>query len=291
MKIGVVFPQTEFGHDPVALRDYAQTAEALGYSHVLAYDHVLGADTRGREPWPGPYTYRDAFQEPFVLFSFIAAWTERIGLTTGILILPQRQTALVAKQAATLDALSGGRLRLGVGLGWNSVEYEALGQDFHRRGRRIEEQVQALRALWTQPVVTLTGRWERLERVGLNPLPVQRPIPVWFGGHADAVLRRAARLGDGWMPNHRTAADAAPSLAKLRGYLQAEGRSAEGFGIEARLHYQDGDAARWRRELDEWAAARVTHASLNTMRSGLDSAADHIAAVGRFAEAIGLDYS
>ncbi|MBX7251491.1 MAG: LLM class F420-dependent oxidoreductase, partial [Candidatus Promineofilum sp.] len=200
MHIGLVYPQTEYPADPAAVRDYAQTAEALGFSHILAYDHVLGANPDRPGGWTGPYTYQTPFMEPFVLFSHMAAVTTHLGFATGILILPQRETALVAKQAATLDVLCGGRLRLGIGTGWNEVEYVALGQDFHTRGRRQEEQIEVLRALWTQELVTFKGRWHDIPDAGLNPLPVQRPIPLWFGGHADVVLRRLARLGDGWMP-------------------------------------------------------------------------------------------
>ena len=201
LKIGVGYPKIEFGNDPAAIRDYAQTAEDLGYSHILAYDHVLGANPERPGGWEGPYTHQPAFHEPFVLFSFMAAVTQRIGFTTGIIILPQRQTALVAKQATTLDVLSNGGLRIGVGLGWNQVEYTSLNQDFHNRGRRIEEQVELMRLLWTQPLVTFMGRWHSVPDAGINPLPIQQPIPVWFGGHAEAVLQRTARLGDGWMPN------------------------------------------------------------------------------------------
>jgi probable F420-dependent oxidoreductase len=182
MKIGAVYPQTEYGNDPVAIRDYAQTAEGLGFSHVVAYDHILGANPNRPGGWQGPYTYQSAFQEPFVLFSFMAAATHTLEFTPGIIILPQRQTALVAKQAATLDVLSGGRLRLGVGLGWNEVEYISLGEDFHTRGQRIEEQLLLLRQLWTQPLVEFSGSWHTIPDAGINPLPVQRPIPIWFGG-------------------------------------------------------------------------------------------------------------
>ena len=181
MKIGVVFPQTEFGSDPLAIRDYAQLAEGLGYTHILAYDHILGANPERPGGWQGPYTHRDTFQEPFVLFSYLAAHTQYIGFATGIIILPQRQTALVAKQAATLDVLSQGRLRLGVGLGWNAVEYQALNQEFHTRGRKIEEQIEVLRLLWTQPLVTYQGRWHSITDAGINPLPIQRPIPIVDG--------------------------------------------------------------------------------------------------------------
>ncbi len=210
MQFGVVYPQTEFPPDPAAIKDFAQAAEALGLSHVVAYDHVVGANPNRPGGWKGPYTHESAFLEPFSLYSYMAAHTTRLGFLTGILILPQRQTTLVAKQAATLDVLSGGRLRLGIGLGWNEVEYVALGQDFHNRGRRMEEQVDVLRRLWTEPLVTYRGRWHRIEDAGLNPLPVQRPIPIWFGGTDDRALRRGARLGDGWLPQARTAAEVQP---------------------------------------------------------------------------------
>jgi probable F420-dependent oxidoreductase len=286
MKIGIVFPQTEFGNDPAAIHDYAQIAEALGYNHILAYDHVLGANP-GRKPrLKGPYTYEDPFHEPFVLFSFMASMTESIEFATGILILPQRQTALVAKQATTLDVLSGGRLRLGVGIGWNWVEYEALGQDFHIRGRRIEEQVALLRQLWSRPLVNYAGRWDQIPNAGLNPLPVQQPIPIWFGGHADAVLRRVALTGDGWMPNYRTAADAQTALDKISHYLDEAGRSWDEIGLEARLSYGKGEVAGWRRSIDEWRGAGATHVSLNTMYSGFATPAEHIGALQTFSSAI-----
>ncbi|HEX9921222.1 MAG TPA: LLM class F420-dependent oxidoreductase, partial [Anaerolineae bacterium] len=195
MKLGVVFPQTEIGHDPAMIKDYVQTAEGLGYAYLLAYDHVLGANPDRPGGWQGPYTYRDSFHEPLVLYGYLAGLTQTIEFVSGILILPQRQTVLVAKQAAQVDLLSGGCLRLGVGIGWNAVEFEALGQDFHTRGKRIEEQVTLLRELWTKPLVTFEGAGHTISAAGLNPLPVQRPIPIWFGGMADVVLRRTARLG------------------------------------------------------------------------------------------------
>lgn len=284
MHIGLVYPQTEYLADPAAVRDYAQTAEALGFSHILAYDHVLGANPDRPGGWTGPYTYQTPFMEPFVLFSHMAAVTTRLGFATGILILPQRETALVAKQAATLDVLCGGRLRLGIGTGWNEVEYVALGQDFHTRGRRQEEQIEVLRALWTQELVTFKGRWHDIPDAGLNPLPVQRPIPLWFGGHADVVLRRLARLGDGWMPGFRTAAAAAETLATLDGYLAAAGRSRADIGLEPRLHWGDGDLDALGRTLAGWRAVGATHVSLNTMGAGFDTASGHLAAIRSFAD-------
>src|SRR5262245_21178840 len=194
MKIGVVFPQTEIGQDPAVIRDYAQAVEGLGYTHILAFDSVVGANPDRPGGWDSPFTYRHAFHEPFVLFGFCAGVTRHIELVTGVIILPQRQTALVAKQAAAVDVLSGGRLRLGVGVGWNTVEFEALGEAFGNRGRRIEEQIETMRLLWTRELVTYEGQWHRVPDAGINPLPAQRPVPVWMGGDSAVVLRRAARL-------------------------------------------------------------------------------------------------
>jgi probable F420-dependent oxidoreductase len=221
--------------------------------------------------------------EIFVLFSYMAAVTQKIGLVTGILILPQRQTALVGKQAATLDVLSGGRLRLGVGLGWNTVEYQSLGQDFHTRGRRMEEQITLLRQLWTQPLVQFNGRWDTIPDAGIKPLPVQHPIPIWMGGSDERVLRRAARLADGWMPNYRTAADALPALHKLNQYLAESGRSREKFGLEARLPYGQGDLPALQAALDAWQQAGATHLTINTLGSGFHTPAEHLAALEKFA--------
>lgn len=285
MNIGVIFPQIEFGSDPAAIRDYAQTAESLGFTHIIAYDHILGANPDRPGGWKGVYTYQHAFQEPFVLFSYMAGFTQKIGFVPGIIILPQRQTALVAKQAATLDVLSGGRLRLGVGLGWNQVEYTALNEDFHNRGRRMEEQVEVLRQLWTQPLVNFTGQWHTILDAGLNPLPVQRPIPIWFGGHAEAVLYRMARLADGWLVNHPPE-KARPELEKLDRYLAEAGRSRVEFGVEARISYGDGTAAAWSALLQEWQSLNVTHLSFNTMGAGLTTPAAHLGAIRKFAEEV-----
>ena len=284
MQTGLVYPQTEYPTDPAAVRDYAQTAEGLGYSHVLAYDHVLGANPDRPGGWSGPYTHRDPFMEPFVLFTYMAAVTTRLGFIPGILILPQRETALVAKQAATLDVLCGGRFRLGVGTGWNEVEYVALAQDFSTRGQRQEEQLEVLRLLWTQELVTFKGRWHDIPDAGINPLPVQRPIPLWFGGHADVVLRRAARLGDGWLPGFRTAEAAREHLDRLDGYLAEAGRDRATFGLEPRLHWGNGDLDALGRALEGWRAAGATHISLNTMGAGFKTAAEHLAAARLFAE-------
>src|SRR4029453_13337251 len=207
MRIGVVFPQTEIGADPTGVRDYAQAVEELGYRHILVYDHVRGASTRSRPGWTGAYNSEDMFHEVFVLYGYLAAITRTVELVTGVLVLPQRQTALVAKQAAAIDVLSGGRLRLGIGVGWNAVEYQALNENFHNRGVRSEEQIALLRALWTEPAVTFNGRWHAVADAGLNPLPVQRPIPIWIGGYSEVTLQRAARLADGYFPAGKPADD------------------------------------------------------------------------------------
>ncbi len=288
MRIGVIYPQTEYGTDPAAIRDYVQTAESLGYTHILAYEHVLGANPQRPGGWMGPYTYQHEFFEPFLLFSYMAAYAQSIEFTTGIVILPQRQTALVAKQAATLDVLSNGRLRLGIGIGWNPVEYTVLNQDFHTRGKRVEEQVELLRELWTQPLVKYSGRWHEVPDAGINPLPIQRPIPIWFGGHAEPVLRRIARLGDGWMPNYRSSQDAHLPLQKLDRYLEEVGRTRKDIGVEARLHYGSGNSTEWESTIDGWQQEAVTHLTLNTMGSGFNTSTEHIRAIETFARERGL---
>ena len=288
MKIGVVFPQTEIGTDPLVLRDYAQTAEDLGFSHLLAFDHVLGADPDRPGGWRGPYTHQSQFHEPLVLFAYLGALTSRIEFVSGILILPQRQTALVAKQAAAVDVLTGGRLRLGVAVGWNAVEYEALGENFHDRGRRIEEQIKVLRALWTQDVVDFQGRWHSLPRAGINPLPVQRPIPIWIGGMSEPVLKRIARVGDGWFPQFRSLDEAAhATLTRLRDYISAAGRDAAAVGIEGRFSIANTTPDDWTRTIDGWRRLGATHLAVNTMGAGLASPRDHIETIRRFKETIG----
>jgi len=287
MQFGIIYPQTEFGTDPVAIQDFAQSAEGLGFSYILAYEHVVGVNP-DRSGWDGPYDFRSPFLSPLLLFSFIAGFTEKIGFATGILILPQRQTTLVAKQAATLDVLSGGRLRLGIGVGWNKPEFTSLGENFHERGRRIEEQVEVLRALWTNPLVNYTGAWHNIPDAGINPLPIQQPIPIWFGGHADIVIKRAAKLGDGWLPNYRTAEQAKPALSKLDQYLDQAGRQRSEFGLEARIRFSEMSDPSWESLLEGWQNAGATHVSFNTMQSGLDSPSKHMAALHQIAESTGM---
>ena len=289
MKIGLVYPQTEYGSDPAAIREYAQTAEGLGFTHILAYDHVLGANPDRPGGWGGPYTYKHPFQSPLLLFTFMAAVTQDLEFATGIIILPQRQTALFAKQAATLDVLSGGRLRLGIGIGWNEVEYQALDQNFHYRGKRVEEQVELLRRLWQEPLVRFEGQWHHIPDAGLNPLPVQRPIPIWFGGHAKPVLRRVAEMGDGWMPNYRRVQDARSALETIWGYLEASGRERSELGLEPRLSYGEGNPDKWLKIIDEWEQVGATHLSFNTMGCGFETPQEHLAAVRTFSQALGKD--
>jgi len=285
MQFGTVFPQTEFPADPAAVRDYAQMVEGVGLSYIDAYDHVLGANPNRPGGWTGPYTFESPFLEPFVLYSYMAGVTKQLGLASNIIILPQRQTALVAKQAATLDLLSGGRVRLGIGLGWNEVEYIALNENFHNRGRRTEEQVKVLRALWTQPLVTFRGRWHTVLDAGINPLPVQRPIPVWMGGTAAAALRRIARIADGWMCNIRTPEGARAPISQLMQFLKEADRDPSTFPIEARLAYGDGIPDTWYALIRSWHALGATYFSLNTMGNKFTAAA-HLKAIQAFAAAV-----
>ena len=287
MKLGVIFPQTEIGTDPAAIRDYAQAAEGLGYDHMLAFEHVLGANPASRPGWGGPFSSADDFHEPFVLFSHLAAVTERIEFATAVLILPQRQTALVAKQAAALDVLSGGRFRLGVGIGWNEVEYEALGENFRDRGRRSEEQVEVMRRLWSGESISFDGRWHKITDAAITPPPVGGSIPVWFGGGADAVLRRIARMGDGWLADLDRGDPGNPEIvATMHRYLREAGRDPADFPIEAWVMTGDRAPEEWAEEAAGLAALGCTHISINGMRAGRRGAEAHIDAITRFRAAI-----
>ncbi len=285
MQFGVVYPQTELDPQPETVRSFAAEVESMGFDHILAYEHVLGVDPEHLAGERGPYTLEHAFLSPFVMFGFMAAVTSQIEFATGILILPQRQTVLVAKQAATLDRLCAGRLRLGIGIGWNEAEYIALGKDFHDRGLRSEEQIDLLRALWTQPSVFYTGKDHVLPHVGLNPRPLQQPIPIWIGGGADVVLRRAARLADGWMANFRQAEQAIPSIERLNAYLEQAGRDPAAFGIDARLPFGRGDLGELKESVQAWRAAGATKLSLNTMGSGFRTAEEHLGALRTISQA------
>ncbi|MEV5961913.1 LLM class F420-dependent oxidoreductase [Kribbella sp. NPDC051952] len=273
MKIGAVFPQLEIGADPSVVRDWTTTVEQVGYSHALAYDHVLGADAANRPGWTG-YTDKSLFHEVFVLFGYMAAITTSLELVTGVLVFPQRQTALVAKQAAEVDVLSGGRLRLGVGIGWNQVEYQALGVPFRQRGALLEEQVDVLRKLWAEPVISYEGKFHEIVEAGLNPLP-KRQIPVWFGGGADAVLRRTGRIGDGWMPQGPPDDAAKAKLQLIREAAEEAGRDPATIGIEPRLTLGAVPEQDWRRYADAWRDLGATHLTVNTMNMGLSKPEDH----------------
>ena len=285
MRIGVVFPQTEIGADVGGVRAYAERVEELGYAHVLAYDHVLGADPAYHEGWQGPYNVDSTFHEPMVLFGFLAAVTS-LELVTGVIILPQRQTALVAKQAAEVDLLTAGRFRLGIGLGWNAVEYEALGKRFNDRGRRVEEQVGLLRRLWTERAVTFAGEHEQVSGAGLAPLPVQRPIPVWFGAHSTRALPRVGRLADGWFPQMQPGPKLDEARAIVEEAARAAGRDPAALGMEGRLEWR-GDPGPFAEQASRWRDDGATHLSINTMGAGLGGVDGHLEALGAAAEALG----
>ncbi|OBH05720.1 LLM class F420-dependent oxidoreductase [Mycobacterium sp. E2699] len=281
MRIGVVFPQTELGGDPAVLRAYAQRVEELGFAHILAYDHVVGADPAVHQGWQGPYDIETTFHEPFVMLGYLAAITS-LELVTGVIILPQRQSVLVAKQATEVDLLSNGRFRFGIGLGWNAVEYEALGEKFSNRGKRSEEQVELMRKLWTERSVTFAGRYHTVTGAGLAPLPIQRPIPVWFGAASDRAYERAGRLGDGWFPMMAPGPGLDYAREQVNRAAVAAGRDADGLGMEGRVNWS-GDPERAAADIAAWKAAGATHLSVNTMSAGLATVDDHLAALERVA--------
>jgi probable F420-dependent oxidoreductase len=267
------------------IRDYAQAVEAMGYTHILAFDSVVGANPDRPGGWDSQFTYRHAFHEPLVLFGFCAAVTRQIELVTGIVILPQRQTALVAKQAAEVDVLSGGRLRLGIGVGSNTVEFEALGESFGNRGQRVEEQLEVMRLLWTRELVTYAGRWHRVPDAGLNPLPVQRPIPIWMGGDSEVVIRRMARLADGWitLPSFRPGPAGQETIDRLYGLIRQAGRDPAAFGIEARMALATTPVEQRAKDIAAWRAMRgISHLCVNTMGLGLPGPEEHVRTLERF---------
>jgi probable F420-dependent oxidoreductase len=287
MKIGVAYPQTELLGDPAAVREFGRSVEDLGFDHILAYDHVLGAVHADRTPpLTGPYTERDPFHDPFVMFAYLAGITERLQFTTGILVLPQRQTAVVARQATDVDLFSGGRLRLGVGIGWNYVEYEALGQDFHTRGVRQEEQIRLLRQLFTEPVVDFTGRFDRVDRASLLPKPT-KPIPIWLGGSGEKAFDRAARLGDGFIFFGGGVDRAADSWRRMRERVDDLGRSGENFGGDY-VALSGADVGKLTGEIDAWREAGGTHLTVVTMGLGLESVDGHIDYLSSLASTVDL---
>ena len=296
MKLGVAIPAIDpaIGGDPVALRECAQAAEDIGYQDLAAPDHVLGVNVASRPDWGDRNTSADLFLDPFALFSFLAGCTKTIEFSTQVLILAQRQTVLVAKQAASLDVLCGGRFRLGVGVGWNEVEFVGLNENFHNRGRRSEEQVQVMQALWAEPHVTFRGKYHTIEDAGINPLPPRRKIPVWFGGHAEVTMRRVVEWGDGWMPMAYAPGDEAKAaFDKLRGMAEAAGRDPAGIGIDTRTTAGLGSEAEWRDTMRFWKSCGATHITLVTYsgRSHLRriegrTLGDHLTAIKRYWNAV-----
>jgi probable F420-dependent oxidoreductase len=278
MRVGVVFPQTEIGPDPAAIRTYARAVQDLGYDHILAYEHVVGADPEHYSGWTGPYNIQTQFHEVMVLFGYLAAITS-MELVNGILILPQRQTVLVAKQAAEVDILTGGKYRMGVGVGWNPVEYEALGQKFSLRGKRIEEQIELLRRLWTEPNVTHVGTFERITAAGLAPMPVQRPIPIWMGADSPPAFRRAGRMADGWFPQMRPGPDLVAAKRLVDDAAREAGRDPDKIGMEGRISYGPHGSDAVADEAFEWERVGATHVCINTMSADLPSVDEHIAAL------------
>jgi probable F420-dependent oxidoreductase len=281
-----VLPQTELGGDVSAVRAYGQGVEDLGFEHLIAYDHVVGADPAYYQGWNRPYDIKSTFHEPFVVFGFLAAITS-LELVTAIVILPQRQTVLVAKQAAEVDVLTNGRFRLGVGLGWNPVEYEALGQDFHTRGRRLQEQVVLLRRLWTEESVTFEGEFDRIAAAGLAPLPVQRPIPIWFGAQSVPAYRRVGRLADGWFPQVQPGPKLDEAVAVIDEAARAAGRDPSQIGMHGRVHIT-GDLDKLVDRTQRWRDAGADYLSINTMNAGLTGVDDHLTALAAAAKALGV---
>ena len=285
MQIGVVLPQTEIGAAVADVRTYGSGVEELGFAHVLAYDHVLGADPDVHAPWTGPYNVHTTFHEPFVVFGYLAAITS-LELVTGVIILPQRQTALVAKQAAEVDLLSDGRFRLGVGLGWNAVEYDALDKTFSNRGVRMSEQIELLRRLWTEPTVTHDGEFEQVVGAGIAPLPVQRPIPIWIGGQSAPAYRRAGRLADGWFPQVPPGPKLDEAVAIVAEAALGAGRDPASLGMEGRVSWTDAGVEKLVDQVGRWRDAGATHVSINTMNAGLGPVDRHLEVLATTAGAL-----
>lgn len=282
MQFGVVFPHHEIGSDPGAIKAFAQGAEALGAQHLLIYDHVLGADPNRPSGWRNrPYDKDVRFHEPLTTMAYLAGVTSTIGLMSAVLILPQRQTALVAKQAAEVAILSNNRLRLGIGTGWNEVEYEALNENFRNRGKRQAEQVELLRKLWSEDSLTYQGQWHKVTAASINPRPTQT-IPIWFGGAAPALIKRCAEIGDGWIPIMGPTPDAANILKGMREARAAVGKSWDGFGIQAQAQVRGGDPDRWRSHAQKWKEIGATHIAIASQNAGLSSVDAHLRAMGSY---------
>ena len=292
MELGALLPLGDIGGDPATVREYARTAEAIGYGFVEAPDRVLGASEASASE--AGRTGAGLYHDPFVLFGYLAGCTNKLGFSTGVLILPQRQTVLVAKQAASLDVLCGGRFRLGIGVGWNEVEFTGLNENFHNRGRRSEEQVEVMKALWAQPHVSFKGRWHTIEDAGINPLPTGRRIPLWYGGHANVTLHRCAKWGDGWMPLAYPPGDEAKAaFARLHRYAEEAGRDPATIGIDTRVSAGAGTESEWREQVRFWKSIGVTHLTLANYYQGGHlhrivgrSMSDHLAAMKHYWNAV-----
>jgi probable F420-dependent oxidoreductase len=285
-----MYSHPDIGNDPGVIRDHVQALEGAGFDFLTVSEHVIGAhpDRLRGEKLP---TRDIPYHEPFVLLGHLAGLTTRLELATAVLVLPQRQTVLVAKQAAELDLLSGGRLRLGVGVGRNWMEYEALDSVFADRGRRIEEQVDLMRQLWTDELVTFLGQWHHIDRMGINPMPVQRPIPIWmgsfYGSLAENVLVRVGRLADGWMPQFPPNDDLAAAVDRLRGYAVAAGRDPSELGIECVTPIKSGeDPESWRATATAYRDLGATHLKVQTAGGGYEGSAEHTAAAQRWHDAV-----
>lgn len=285
MKLGVAFPQIEIGPDAGGVKAFAQAAEEIGYDHLMVYDHVLGASTANRPDWRGPYTSESLFHEIFVLFGYLAGVTEQLGFVAGVVILPQRQTALVAKQAAEVDRLSNGRLRLGVGIGWNEVEYIGLNENFRNRGKRSEEQIEVMRALWTNEVIDFKGKYHHIPEAGIKPLPVQQPIPVWIGGTAPAVMDRIGRLAEGWFPQLQPGPQLDESLEQVAASARAAGRDPDSIQMEGRINLTRLSEDEWVPATEAWRQAGASHLSIVTMGNRLDPDG-HIDMMRRYREMV-----
>ena len=281
MKIGYVLPHNEIGTNPANLVALAQGAEQLGADHLLLYDHVLGADRNRPGGFQGPYDKDTQFHEPLTTFAYLAGVTTTIGLMSAVLILPQRQTALVAKQAAQLALLSGNRFRMGIGTGWNKVEYDALNESFGNRGARQEEQVQLMRDLWREDSLNFDGKYHQIELASINPRPTE-PVPVWFGGGAQKLLDRCARLGDGWVPITGPNDTARQSIESMRSIRETAGLSWEGFGIQAQAQFAGGSPDRWKSHAEKWQALGATHIAVASHNAGIDSTAGHLDALSQY---------
>ena len=290
MKYGVWFSHPDIGNDPAVIRDFAQAVDGAGFDRLYAAEHVVGGHP-DRADGQVVHTNLVPYHEPFVLFGFMAAVTSRIELMTAVLVLPQRQTALVAKQAAELDLLSGGRACLGVGVGRNWMEYEALNEEFRTRGRRLEEQITVLRRLWTEEYVTFEGEWHHLDRIGLNPLPVRRPIPIWMGSFrgeiVEKVLQRTARLADGWLPQFPADDEFREVAERFWGYVDAAGRDRAELGMDCPITvHRDDSPDRWVAEMERFRALGATHVRVMTAGGGFRSPQEHLDAVLRWKAAV-----